>query len=87
MRPVAAGVKMEAPSREGTMVTERQLTDSGIQTYAELGKMTEREILQANNLRLRGIQQEIHSIRTLLIGVITACIGFVAAIVILNWFG
>jgi hypothetical protein len=69
------------------MVTERQLTDSGQQTHIELGTMTEREILQANNLRLRGIQRELHSIKTLLIGIITACIGFVAAVVILNWLG
>ena len=61
------------------------MTDAGKRTYSELGRMTDHDILQASNLRLRGIQRELHSIKMLLIGVITACIGFVAAVVILNW--
>jgi hypothetical protein len=69
------------------IVSEQQMTDAGRQTYSELGRMTEREILQVNNLRLRVIERELHSIKTLLIGIITACIGFVAAVVILNWLG
>jgi hypothetical protein len=43
--------------------------------------MTVREILQANNLHLRVIQRELRSIRMLLIGIITICIGFA----VLDW--
>jgi hypothetical protein len=63
------------------------MIEAGKQTYSELETMTDREILQANNLRLRGIQRELHSVKMLLVGVITACIGFVAAVVILSWLG
>jgi hypothetical protein len=84
MRLSGGGVKV-ALSREETMVTERQLTDRGQKTYVELATMTERDILLANNLRLRGIQRELHSIRMLLAGIIIACIGLVVALVLLNW--
>jgi hypothetical protein len=54
---------------------------------SDLSTLSDREILEANNLRLRVIQRELQSVKLLLIGLITACIGFVAAVVILSWLG
>lgn len=66
-------------------MSEQQMTDAGKQTYSELGRMTEREILQANNLRLRVIQRELNSIMRLLIGTVITGIAFGASLAILHW--
>ena len=47
--------------------------------------MTERDILQANNLRLRVIERELHSIKRLLIGTIITCIALGASHARLAW--
>jgi hypothetical protein len=77
--------KMGHPRQIGQLVSEQEMTDASRQTSSELARMTEREILQANNLRLRVIQREVHSIKRLLIGVSIAGIGLAAALVIFTW--
>ena len=92
-RPTPGGRQPGGPetlSRWGTerrahTVSEQKTTDAGRQTFSELGRMTELEILQANNLRLRVIQRELHSIKRLLIGTIITCIALGASIGILVW--
>jgi hypothetical protein len=64
-------------------VTEQQMTDAGRQTFSELGRMTDNEILQANNLRLRVIQRELHSVKVLLICII--CLALGAGLAMLDW--
>jgi hypothetical protein len=71
------------PSGEELGVTEQQMTDAGRQTFSELGRMTDNEILQANNLRLRVIQRELHSVKVLLICII--CLALGAGLAMLDW--
>lgn len=71
----------------GLIVNDQQMTNAGKQTYSELNAMTAREIVQANNLRLRVIQHELQSIKTLIVGLISAAIGLVIVLAIRDWLG